>query len=258
MKRFAFTLFAAIGAAAAYAAYHLRRARELTLRPFNEPIVAGTGGATPPMRVLIAGDSIAAGIGATSPDRTVGGRLAAFLAETRVVEVRNEAVSGSTMADIAGRTLPEERQDLIVLIGGSNDLFQFRPVERFAEETRRAMERYAERPVAWSSSGRGACSTPARSRGRFEPSIASRLGATPRSCAKRRRATQTPSTWTRRTPRAESCHPPTARARTASTPTTLATPTGSKWSKPASRSAAWCGTSDPRLLEKQRSGRADD
>jgi len=145
MKRFAFTLFAAIGAAAAYAAYHLRRARELTLRPFNEPIVAGTGGATPPMRVLIAGDSIAAGIGATSPDRTVGGRLAAFLAETRVVEVRNEALSGSTMADIAGRTLPEERQDLIVLIGGSNDLFQFRPVERFAEETRRAMERYAER-----------------------------------------------------------------------------------------------------------------
>ncbi len=82
-------------------------------------------GAGRPLRLLLVGDSTAAGVGASSTATSVGGRLAAALAAGgRRVELSSVAVSGSRAADLRGqltRALHGAAPDVAVVLIGAND-----------------------------------------------------------------------------------------------------------------------------------------
>ena len=76
------------------------------------------------MRLLVAGDSAAAGVGAASQDEAFAGRLVAELSAHRALDWRLEARTGYTTADAHAHlaALPEERFDVVVLSLGVNDV----------------------------------------------------------------------------------------------------------------------------------------
>ena len=76
------------------------------------------------MRLLVAGDSAAAGVGAASQDEAFAGRLVAELAAHRALDWRLVARTGYTTADAHAHlaALPEERFDVVVLSLGVNDV----------------------------------------------------------------------------------------------------------------------------------------
>ena len=80
-----------------------------------------------PLDLLVAGDSIAAGLGAERRKQTLGARLSSRLAKAtgRSVRLRTVAVVGSESSALAGQlaTLPASyRPDLAVIVVGGNDV----------------------------------------------------------------------------------------------------------------------------------------
>jgi len=76
------------------------------------------------MRLLVAGDSAAAGVGAASQDEAVTGRLVTELSARRALVWQLEARTGYTTADAHAHlaALPEDRFDVVVLSLGVNDV----------------------------------------------------------------------------------------------------------------------------------------
>ena len=102
----------------------------------SAPPVAGTFGppGRPALRLLMVGDSTAAGVGASTTPTTVGARLAAGIAATgRTVSLSSVAVSGARAADLADQvqslgspsaqadSSPPAQPDLAIIMIGAND-----------------------------------------------------------------------------------------------------------------------------------------
>jgi lysophospholipase L1-like esterase len=85
---------------------------------------SGRAGQGAPLRLLVAGDSAAAGVGAATQDQTLCGRLVAELSPRRTLDWRLEARTGYTTADAHAHlaALPEDRFDVVVLSLGVNDV----------------------------------------------------------------------------------------------------------------------------------------
>lgn len=86
-----------------------------------------------PIRLLILGDSIAAGLGAEEPGETFGGRLARKTAKAthRSVKLRTVARVGSEssmLADQLASLPPSYRPDVAVIVVGGNDVTHRVPV----------------------------------------------------------------------------------------------------------------------------------
>jgi lysophospholipase L1-like esterase len=86
-----------------------------------------------PIDLLIVGDSLAAGLGASRRKETLGGRLAKGLAKRtgRPVWLRSLAVVGSESPDLAAqidRLTPEDRVEVAVIVVGGNDVTHRIPV----------------------------------------------------------------------------------------------------------------------------------
>ena len=80
-----------------------------------------------PIRLLMVGDSVAAGLGATKPKQTLGARLARGLAKStlRAVQLRTTAVVGSESSRLGAQldSLPfGYRPDVAVIVVGGNDV----------------------------------------------------------------------------------------------------------------------------------------
>lgn len=75
------------------------------------------------LRLLILGDSSAAGVGVSHQSEALAGRLAAELSRRHLVEWTVEATSGATVRSTFKRlnALPRERYDLVVVALGVND-----------------------------------------------------------------------------------------------------------------------------------------
>lgn len=102
-----------------------RRVRQrVPLLPEPPGARAGICGDGPPLRLLILGDSAAAGVGATTQEDALSGRLAVALAPTFRVEWRLEATTGDTTADALRRLqqLPAGYFDAVVTSLGVNDV----------------------------------------------------------------------------------------------------------------------------------------
>jgi len=91
----------------------------------DEPPGARSGceGAGAPLRLLIAGDSAAAGVGALTQEQALSGQLVAALRPTCTVHWKLVAQTGHTVRDVIGqlRALAPERFDVAVVSIGVND-----------------------------------------------------------------------------------------------------------------------------------------
>lgn len=85
---------------------------------------SGRAGVGVPLRLLVAGDSAAAGVGAPSQDEALAGRLVAELSRHREIDWRLEARTGYTTADAHAHlaVMPDDRFDVVVLSLGVNDV----------------------------------------------------------------------------------------------------------------------------------------
>jgi lysophospholipase L1-like esterase len=84
----------------------------------------GRMGSGPPLRLLIAGDSSAAGVGAAHQDQALAGQLVTRLAPRWEVHWRLEATTGHATADTLQRLmeLPAQSFDIAILALGVNDV----------------------------------------------------------------------------------------------------------------------------------------
>jgi lysophospholipase L1-like esterase len=102
-----------------------RRARRRIPRlpEASGPRTAAVGSGRP-LRVLVAGDSAAAGVGAATQDEALAGRIAGALQSDFRVEWRLEARTGATTADTLRRleSLPPGDFDVLVTSLGVNDV----------------------------------------------------------------------------------------------------------------------------------------
>lgn len=85
---------------------------------------SGTTGSGTPLRLLVLGDSSAAGVGATHLDEALLGQLLVHLQGTYEVHYQLHAKTGATTADTLARlaTLPDQHFDAVVIGLGVNDV----------------------------------------------------------------------------------------------------------------------------------------
>jgi lysophospholipase L1-like esterase len=110
-------------------AAHLRHARRLAAAavPFERR------GRPRGPALLVLGDSLSVGVGASSPHRSVAGRIAQACPGLAVV---NRARSGARVADVVGqlRAAPRGRWDVVLIAAGGNDAAAGTPVRRLAAD----------------------------------------------------------------------------------------------------------------------------
>lgn len=114
-----------------------RHVRRVTPRlPEPDGARAGVAGQGRPLRLLIAGDSAAAGVGAARQDEALAGQLVAALAPRFEVQWRLEARTGYTTADAHGHllALPDEAFDVVVTSLGVNDVTGGVGLKRWLEQ----------------------------------------------------------------------------------------------------------------------------
>jgi lysophospholipase L1-like esterase len=86
-------------------------------RPYEQDIPGAD------MRILIAGDSTAVGVGAYTPKETIAGRLSIDFPDT---DIENIAVSGAKVVDVVGQfDAAEGRYAMILVQVGANDIIYF-------------------------------------------------------------------------------------------------------------------------------------
>jgi lysophospholipase L1-like esterase len=129
-------------------------------RPYAKPdmrlAMRSSVGATgrPPLRLVLVGDATALGVGVERVAETVGGQLAALLAEGaagRRVELSSVAVAGSRSADLAtqvARALVGTRPDVAVILVGTNDVTHFARAGEAAEHLGNACRRLRDAGIA--------------------------------------------------------------------------------------------------------------
>ena len=113
---------AALGPLLLLQGHHVRRVTPRLPEPAGPR--SGRAGDGGPLRLLVAGDSAAAGVGAATQDEALAGRLVAELSAHRALDWRLEARTGYTTADAHAHlaALPEDRFDVVVLSLGVNDV----------------------------------------------------------------------------------------------------------------------------------------
>lgn len=102
------------------------------------------GGA--PLHLVLLGDSIAAGLGASRPKETLGGRLAKGISRAMDRPVRLHTLArvgseSSALADQLARLPREIRPDVAVIVVGGNDVTHRRPVAQSAAHLAEAVRR---------------------------------------------------------------------------------------------------------------------
>ena len=101
---------------------HVRRT--VALLPEPAGLREGACGSGPLLRLLVAGDSAAAGVGARTQEDALSGRLVAGLKDSFHVKWKLHAFTGATTADLLGHleALPAEDFDVVVTSLGVNDV----------------------------------------------------------------------------------------------------------------------------------------
>lgn len=104
---------------------------------------SGTAGQGPELRLLILGDSSAAGVGAPHQDQALSGQLLKRLARTNRVRWRLEATTGHTTRDALRRldALGPAQFDVAVVALGVNDVTRAVPLQIWMRRQRRLISR---------------------------------------------------------------------------------------------------------------------
>ncbi len=120
-----------------------RRYARPEIGPGIRATLGGSGGRT--IRMVMLGDSMAAGVGVQTVGDSVGGQLASLLAgPNQRVELSSVAVSGSGSADLdtqVSRALLGRRPDVAVILVGCNDALRLVNPEHAAADLASAVQR---------------------------------------------------------------------------------------------------------------------
>ncbi|WP_094770209.1 SGNH/GDSL hydrolase family protein [Microbacterium gorillae] len=153
---------AGVGAVALGARRGLRRQAAIARRRIGKPLGEDAVDADrvwrpklpgPPVELVLLGDSLAAGLGASRPKQTLGGRLAKGLARaiTHPVRLRTAAVVGAESSDLSVQlsSLPAGyRPDVAVIVVGGNDVTHRVPPATSAAHLRAAVDALRDRGAA--------------------------------------------------------------------------------------------------------------
>ena len=129
--------------------------------PEPEGIRAGTIGDGSPLKLLVLGDSSAAGVGANHQSEALLGQILAHLGQEFTVSYRLLAKTGATTADCL-QWLDEHKQeqfDVVVTAMGVNDVTALRSKQRWISEQKRLLStlqnRFSRAPGTgfWTTSG---------------------------------------------------------------------------------------------------------
>lgn len=117
------------------------RALKLPEPPGDRHGVIGSG---PPLRLLIIGDSSAAGVGVPTQDQALLGLVSQRLASVARVEYRLVARTGAKTGEVLGwlDDLPERQYDIVILALGVNDVTKVVPLRRWLVQTARLIDRF--------------------------------------------------------------------------------------------------------------------
>jgi lysophospholipase L1-like esterase len=145
-----------VGGAAVLAAQAVAARTRGYAKPDMRLAMRSSVGATgkPPLRLVLLGDATALGVGVDRVADTVGGQLAALLAEGaagRRVELSSVAVAGSRSSDLAtqvARALVGRRPDVAVVLVGTNDVTHPAPAGEAAEHLGSAVRRLRDAGIA--------------------------------------------------------------------------------------------------------------
>lgn len=96
------------------------------------------------LTILVDGDSVAAGVGASTFNRSLAGRVGSHFKENYTVRMYNNAKSGSKVSDLLTKSLPQGRHDLAVITIVSNDLLRFTWIRSFRDPVRQVYDKYSQ------------------------------------------------------------------------------------------------------------------
>jgi acyl-CoA thioesterase-1 len=118
------------------------------VRPPAFPAPAALAGCGTAVRMVVLGDSLARGIGASDAAHSFVGLLAAHVRRDRRVRIVDYGMPGANASDIARREVPPLRPgpcDLVIVIAGANDVQQFHTPGQFAGDYLRLIRAVRER-----------------------------------------------------------------------------------------------------------------
>lgn len=115
------------------AAWRIRQSVELARQ--SEPYQVAPPGAR--ARLLVVGDSTAVGTGASAPAASLAGLIAS---DHPLLTVVNRARDGARFSDIAGQLESEEKFDVILVLGGGNDVIRLTRDELLEQDVARTAE----------------------------------------------------------------------------------------------------------------------
>lgn len=127
----------------AYSGYKIKKAYMLAKTVYGKNAEVGSK-LMPGFNLLIDGDSIGTGVGASGFEKSAAGSIAFYLGKHYHVKLTNNSVNGSKISSLVERAVPLERQDLAVLFISSNDYVRFTDLKNFREDAARVMEKYSK------------------------------------------------------------------------------------------------------------------
>lgn len=135
----AFDTFAKLACAPLLVAQGLYVRHKALILPEPSGSRQGTAGTGPSLRLLITGDSSGAGVGASSQEQALSGRLVANLAKDHQVTWQLEAQTGATTAATLERlhALPSAQFDVAVVALGVNDVTRGVALKRWSSDQQR-------------------------------------------------------------------------------------------------------------------------
>ena len=122
------------------AAMALRIRKAVALSRSIDPLQAEPLDAT--AQLLLVGDSTAVGTGASAADASVAGLIARQHPHVRIM---NRACVGAKFADIVRQLEPPQRFDLILILGGGNDVIRLTGNAALQADEGRALQLASER-----------------------------------------------------------------------------------------------------------------
>lgn len=92
-------------------------------------------------RLLVLGDSIGTGVGATCFENSAAGRLACNLAKKYRILLTNASINGSKVKSLLKAKIPKEKQSLTAIFISSNDVIRFTKLSEFKGNSIRLLEK---------------------------------------------------------------------------------------------------------------------
>lgn len=124
--------------------YYYRIKKAYTLAEVTHTKWADLGHSNKKFNLLILGDSIGTGVGASCFEKSVAGRIACYLAKKYRVTLTNASVNGSKIQNLLNRKVPKDKQDLSIILISSNDVLRFTNLDKFKENTIKVLKKFSK------------------------------------------------------------------------------------------------------------------